>query len=222
MAARPFTRLDYRATNALERTQSARPRAFFVDWQRPTQRRRDTCRQYLYRAPSRLEPDACRSPNRSMLSNRMSAGLDTTQLLEALTAFKKGDFSVRLPLDWTGVAGKVADTFNEVIELNERMASELARFGRVVGREGRINQRAALGRSQRRLGRVDRLRQRAGRATWCIRPAKLPASSAPWPRAICRKRWRWKSMTGRCKANSCAPPRPSTGWSISSARSPRK
>ena len=40
---------------------------------------------------------------------------DNKQLLSALIAFKRGDFSVRLPDDWTGVAGKIADTFNEVI-----------------------------------------------------------------------------------------------------------
>src|SRR5436309_2578313 len=72
-------------------------------------------------------------------------GIDTAALLGALTALKKGNFSARLPLDWTGVAGKVADTFNEVIELNERMARELARLSQVVGKEGRISQRASLG-----------------------------------------------------------------------------
>jgi HAMP domain-containing protein/signal transduction histidine kinase/CheY-like chemotaxis protein len=72
-------------------------------------------------------------------------GLDTTQLLNALTALRKGDFSVRLPADWTGVAGKVADTFNDVIELNERMAKELERMSRAVGKEGKITQRASLG-----------------------------------------------------------------------------
>ncbi|MDB5351480.1 MAG: diguanylate cyclase [Planctomycetota bacterium] len=72
-------------------------------------------------------------------------GVDLTALLTALTALKKGDFSVRLPLDWTGVAGKVADTFNDVIELNERMSDELERISRVVGKEGKINQRATLG-----------------------------------------------------------------------------
>ena len=50
----------------------------------------------------------------------VSSGIDVQELLVALTALKKGDFSVRLPLDWAGVAGKVADTFNDVIELNER------------------------------------------------------------------------------------------------------
>src|SRR5207248_399479 len=72
-------------------------------------------------------------------------GIDTKALLTALTALKKGDFSARLPLDWTGVAGKVADTFNDVIELNERMAKELERISWVVGKEGKIHQRASLG-----------------------------------------------------------------------------
>src|SRR4051794_27432868 len=71
--------------------------------------------------------------------------LDHGQLLAALVAFKRGDFSVRLPVDWTGIAGKIADTFNDVISSNERMTRELERIGRVVGKEGRIGQRASLG-----------------------------------------------------------------------------
>ena len=68
--------------------------------------------------------------------------IDSGALLAALKALKKGDFSVRLPMGWLGMAGKVADTFNEVVEQNERMASELERLSRVVGKEGRISQRA--------------------------------------------------------------------------------
>ena len=41
--------------------------------------------------------------------------------------------------------GKIADTFNTVIETNQRMARELERIGRVVGKEGRITQRASIG-----------------------------------------------------------------------------
>jgi HAMP domain-containing protein/signal transduction histidine kinase/CheY-like chemotaxis protein len=48
-------------------------------------------------------------------------------------------------MEWTGVAGKVADAFNEVVELNERMAQELARLSRVVGKEGKLSQRLSLG-----------------------------------------------------------------------------
>src|SRR5258705_12774361 len=69
---------------------------------------------------------------------------DTSQLLSALMAFKRGDFSARLPEDWTGVSGKIADTFNAVIEANERLTRELERIVRVVGKEGRITQRASL------------------------------------------------------------------------------
>src|SRR6201997_4916462 len=71
--------------------------------------------------------------------------LDTGQLLAALMAFKRGDFSARLPEDWIGVPGKIADTFNTVIETNQRMARELERIGCVVGTEGRITQRASIG-----------------------------------------------------------------------------
>src|SRR5215469_3681426 len=90
-------------------------------------------------------PDYSGADDMPALQEPPVPGVDTAALLTALTALKKGDFSVRLPLDWTGVAGKVADTFNEVVERNERMAYELERISRVVGKEGKINQRASLG-----------------------------------------------------------------------------
>ena len=71
--------------------------------------------------------------------------LDAREVLNVLTALKKGDFSVRLPLDWNGTAGKIADAFNDVVERNERMAQELDRISRVVGKEGKIGQRASIG-----------------------------------------------------------------------------
>ncbi len=70
--------------------------------------------------------------------------LDEKQLLSALGALKRGDFSARLPTEWTGVAGKIADTLNDVIEQNERLTKELERVSRVVGREGKLSQRASL------------------------------------------------------------------------------
>jgi HAMP domain-containing protein len=70
--------------------------------------------------------------------------LDQKQLLAVLMAFKKGDFSVRMPLDQTGIAGKIADTLNDVIEMNEKLANELARVSTVVGKEGKTAQRASL------------------------------------------------------------------------------
>src|SRR5437763_9276425 len=70
--------------------------------------------------------------------------LDQAALLKVLTEFKRGNFAVRVPDEWTGTPGKIADTLNEVIEANQRLGRELARVGRLVGEEGRISQRAAM------------------------------------------------------------------------------
>ncbi|MBL8213003.1 MAG: HAMP domain-containing protein [Bryobacterales bacterium] len=70
--------------------------------------------------------------------------LDGDQLLATLVAFKKGDFSVRLPVNQVGLAGKIADTLNEIFDLNQGLAEELARISRVVGKEGNTAQRATL------------------------------------------------------------------------------
>ena len=69
---------------------------------------------------------------------------EAKQILAALSALKQGDSSVRLPVEWTGLQGRVAETFNEVVELNERMADELARLRQKVGKEGKLKQRAEM------------------------------------------------------------------------------
>jgi HAMP domain-containing protein/signal transduction histidine kinase/CheY-like chemotaxis protein len=71
-------------------------------------------------------------------------GLDERRLLEVLTALRKGTFTQRLPAKWTGTAGKVADAVNAIMETNQRMARELDRLARVVGKEGKISYRAPL------------------------------------------------------------------------------
>src|SRR5881392_406079 len=62
--------------------------------------------------------------------------------LHTLTAMKKGDFSVRMPVEFTGVQGKIADTLNDILELDDRMAGEIERIADVVGKEGKLSQRA--------------------------------------------------------------------------------
>jgi HAMP domain-containing protein/signal transduction histidine kinase/DNA-binding response OmpR family regulator len=68
---------------------------------------------------------------------------DLKKLLRALQAVRDGDFSVRLAPDLTGLAGKIADTFNEMVGANERMAKELERVGQMVGKEGKTRIRVA-------------------------------------------------------------------------------
>ena len=75
--------------------------------------------------------------------------LNVSKLLHALQSVRDGDFSVRLAGDQTGLAGKVADTFNEIVSANQRLASELERVGQTVGKDGKTRNRMS---SERRSG----------------------------------------------------------------------
>src|ERR1700748_1752130 len=66
-------------------------------------------------------------------------------LLSTLIAFKRGDFSARMPVDETGIPGKIADTLNDILELHEKMVNEFGRISRAVGKDGKITQRATIG-----------------------------------------------------------------------------
>jgi HAMP domain-containing protein/CheY-like chemotaxis protein/GAF domain-containing protein len=67
------------------------------------------------------------------------------ELLHALQAVRSGDFSARMTGDHLGVEGKIADTFNEIVAANQRMAQQLERVGQAVGREGKTRQRVKFG-----------------------------------------------------------------------------
>ena len=54
-----------------------------------------------------------------------------------------------MPLEWTGVAGKIADTLNDVIAANEMLGAALARVSRVVGKDGKLSQRVEIRGSDR-------------------------------------------------------------------------
>ncbi|MBX5460103.1 MAG: HAMP domain-containing protein [Steroidobacteraceae bacterium] len=99
------------------------------------------------------QPSARRRKPRPPMGNGSpdspDSDLTLRTLLRALQAMRDGDFSVRLPSDQTGLAGKVADTFNEIVSANERMAHELERAGQEVGKEGRTRHRVSL---ERRSG----------------------------------------------------------------------
>jgi HAMP domain-containing protein len=69
---------------------------------------------------------------------------NTRTFLTALTDLKKGNAQAHLPQDWTGVFGKVADAFNDVVAENLHMSHELARLSRVVGKEGKLRERAIV------------------------------------------------------------------------------
>ncbi|HTM69394.1 MAG TPA: HAMP domain-containing protein, partial [Luteimonas sp.] len=78
------------------------------------------------------------------------------QLLAAMQDVNAGDFSVQLPLHWDGIAGKLALNFNELVSSNRRLASELARVGQKVGRQGQTRQRIAPANRQGEWAEMER------------------------------------------------------------------
>jgi HAMP domain-containing protein/signal transduction histidine kinase/CheY-like chemotaxis protein len=79
------------------------------------------------------------------VANGAKVRRDANVLLNTLIAFKRGNFSVRMPVDQTGLEGKVADALNDVLEINQKMVSEFGRISRAVGKDGKITQRASIG-----------------------------------------------------------------------------
>src|SRR5664279_6517410 len=77
------------------------------------------------------------------------------ELLAALQAVRVGDFSVRLSGDRLGIEGKIADTFNEIVAANQRMAQQLERVGERVGKEGKTKQRVRFGVSSGAWGEME-------------------------------------------------------------------
>jgi len=77
------------------------------------------------------------------------------ELWHALQAMRVGDFSVRMAPDHEGIAGKIAETFNEIVAANQRMAKELERVGEVVGREGKTRHRCKFGLSSGAWGEME-------------------------------------------------------------------
>jgi HAMP domain-containing protein/CheY-like chemotaxis protein/signal transduction histidine kinase len=76
-------------------------------------------------------------------------------ILQQMQAMRDGDFSVRLPGSWTGLSGKMADTFNEIAMANQRIAKELRRVGQVVGKKGRTRERARFDESRGAWGEIE-------------------------------------------------------------------
>ena len=69
----------------------------------------------------------------------LTDAIDVKILLSVLAQVKGGDFTARMPLEWTGVAGKAAAGLNDVIIANQALAAELARVSRVVGKQGELS-----------------------------------------------------------------------------------
>jgi HAMP domain-containing protein/CheY-like chemotaxis protein/signal transduction histidine kinase len=111
--------------------------------------------------PAATVATADREPKASLKNNghshvdAESTSADLTVILASLQTMRDGDFSVRLPGSWTGLAGKIADTFNDIVAANQQMAKDLKRVGQVIGKEGKTRERAKFRESRGSWGEME-------------------------------------------------------------------
>ena len=63
---------------------------------------------------------------------------------QALRAAAAGDFSIRLPGRRRDTVGRLESAYNQLAARNAALEAELIRVGRIIGREGRMTERARL------------------------------------------------------------------------------
>src|SRR6185369_585186 len=103
------------------------------------------------RAQTELPPGAV--PSNGL--NGTESPPELLELLQALQAMRTGDFSVRMRGDHVGLTGKIADTFNDIVSANQRIAQQLEHIGQVVGRDGKTRQRVKFGSSRGAWGEME-------------------------------------------------------------------
>jgi HAMP domain-containing protein len=80
------------------------------------------------------------------ISNHDSiAAVDTSRLLKSLLALKNGDESEKLPIGTPGLTGKIYETVNDILELNQSLAREIRKLSTAISQAGQIDRRAQRG-----------------------------------------------------------------------------
>ena len=139
-----------------------------------------------------------------------------------MVAFRKGDFSARLPTGWSGVQGRIADLFNEIVKMSERRLQQAAEVARIVGKEGRSRQRMATG------GFIGSWAEEIDALNTLMDDLARPTTEITRTIGVVAKGDAGLTMAlevdggGRCKANSCTLQSVSTERSSSLPSSPRR
>ncbi len=63
------------------------------------------------------------------------------ELLRILIEVRNGNFDVRMPIDQVGISGKICDTLNEIIFMNQKMTQEFTRASNTIGKQGKLTHR---------------------------------------------------------------------------------
>ena len=105
--------------------------------------------------------------------------------------------------------GKIADTFNDIVAANQRMANELKRVGQVVGREGQDPGARAVRPVKGAWGEMEAsVNTLIDDLLWPT--TEVTGAIAAVAKAICSRPCASTSTAVRCRASSSAPPPSST------------
>ena len=85
------------------------------------------------------------APQPAPFADATDTRVQLRKLLQAVKAVRSGDFSARVPLTGDGMIVEIGEVLNDIIEMNENMADEFVRVGKLVGQEGRMHERLRLG-----------------------------------------------------------------------------
>jgi HAMP domain-containing protein/signal transduction histidine kinase/CheY-like chemotaxis protein len=94
-------------------------------------------------APQKKSNEKQTTPQKTFSSGQDGL-IDQRQLLGVLAEIKNGNFSIRMPNDQIGVTGKIYDTLNDIIALNEILVQELTQARKIIGKQGKLNHRVEL------------------------------------------------------------------------------
>ena len=134
---------------------------------------------------------------------------DLVAILASLQTLRDGDFSVRLPGSWVGLAGKIADTFNDIAAADQQMALELKRRWTSGRQRGKDPGTRAISRVQGSMGRHGVFREHSGRGSASADDGSDARDLQPWRRETSHKQCAWKLTDGRSKESSFVPRRSS-------------
>ncbi|MGN6510141.1 MAG: HAMP domain-containing protein, partial [Chitinophaga sp.] len=86
-----------------------------------------------------------KNPHSSPMNNHDE--FDLSELLRVLTEVRNGNFAARMPVDKTGLGGKICDVMNEIIFYNETFVEELHLARNTIGKQGKLNHRVQMPRT---------------------------------------------------------------------------
>ncbi len=101
--------------------------------------------------PGRGEPTG---PGDGQIPDARLSAPALSRVEQALRAAAAGDFSVRLPARRKDSIGGVEAAYNELAARNAALEAELVRVGQIIGREGRMTERARLRGAEGAWGRT--------------------------------------------------------------------